>query len=383
MKRYMILLGIFIGSFVLVFPTFAQGQSDVIALNDATPAVDVVITPSPGTSGAVALEMAQVALRVTDAGGNTIFEMADPRAHALELRLAPDTGPYTLTAERLPGVAEAYIRVIPQADLTYLGMPTLVSEAQGPLTTRQEVDLPLSAEAPGQILPVSIPAESGTITATFPGAPVTAQVADSAGTIIAMLKDGAFDGLSVTLDGGEYQVLLFNTDPQRQTVANIQVMPPLPTELDTLVLASTNSTGQGQTMVTSDAACTLTINVSSVNLRSGPGTGYSVLEYGFRGEEFLVGGVNPGGTWLLIGTDTGSAWVSGNLGILQGSCTDLPVYNIPYREAPQPAVVVQQANPVIVQQPANGANNVTAGAAPSHEYEREEHEEEEREEHDD
>ncbi len=42
----------------------------------------------------------------------------------------------------------------------------------------------------------------------------------------------------------------------------------------------------------STAACI--VNVSSLNLWSGPGTGYSVLDYGFRGGELQVGGVDAG-----------------------------------------------------------------------------------------
>ncbi len=71
-----------------------------------------------------------------------------------------------------------------------------------------------------------IPAgELGTLTASFPGAAVTAQVLDQAGQPVATLAGGRFDGLMLALDGGTYQVTLVESQPGTETVANLKVMP--------------------------------------------------------------------------------------------------------------------------------------------------------------
>ncbi len=82
----------------------------------------------------------------------------------------------------------------------------------------------------------------------------------------------------------------------------------------------------------------------SINLRSGPGTGYSITGYGFRGDQLQVGGTNTDGSWLLVGTQDSSAWMSGSTGTLNGSCSNLAVYDIPYRDAPAPQVSIVTPN---------------------------------------
>ena len=72
---------------------------------------------------------------------------------------------------------------------------------------------------------------------------------------------------------------------------------------------------------------------SSVNLRSGPGTGYSVLGYGYLNENYVVGGRNPENNWIVVGTDSGSAWMALTGVNLQGACDALTVFNIPLRDA--------------------------------------------------
>ena len=57
---------------------------------------------------------------------------------------------------------------------------------------------------------------------------------------------------------------------------------------------------------------------------------------------YPVGGVSQEENWLLIGTETGSAWMNSRLGNLSGDCNNLIVYNIPYRDASTPQIVIQQ-----------------------------------------
>ncbi len=339
----------------------AQGGSQPIVLNDATPGVDVVVSPAPGTTGVVSLEVYDAVVTVTDAAGNVVFQTFDPRVHEIELRLAPDGGPYTFSAERLPGVTEAYLTVTSQTELTPLGETLLVSSPDQPLSTRQSADLPLTASTPAQMTRVEIPQDSeGTIRATFPGAPVTAQVVDAEGRVIAQLNGSSFDGMSLVVEGGTYDFTLLNNDPNIETLANVQVLPALPSELvstlpeltatqDASAPSPVSAQTGGVSGATSGATastigqCTFTVNLASVNLRSGPGTGYSVLDYGFRGEQYVVGGINPESTWTVIGLPDGSsAWVARNVGTLSGNCQNLPVYNIPTRDAPAPQFVIQQ-----------------------------------------
>ncbi len=347
-KHYAAVLVLVIASLVTAQAAFAQGgsgASDVITLNNATPGIDIVITPAPGTAGTVTLEIAQAAVLVTDSSGQVVFEMADARVHGLELRMSPAGGSYTLSIERLLGVDTAYVRVNSQADLSPVGQTLLVTSTAQPLTTAQSIDLPLSGVTPSQVVPVSIPANTtGTLTATFPAAPVTAQVIDANQQVVATLYGGAFDGLKLTLDGGDYQVTLLNGNPQQTTLANLQVNASQPSDLASLVMASTSNTPQVTGVSTQ--TCMATVNVASVNLRSGPGTGYTVLDYGFRNEQYPVGGTTPDGSWLVIGDGSTSAWMSATTGTLSGNCGNLAVYNIAPLDASSPQVTIQQPSAV-------------------------------------
>jgi SH3-like domain-containing protein len=357
-----------------IHSSFAQGVSDVVKLDDATPGIDVVITPVPGTTGAVVLELVQASVWVVDSAGNTVFQMSDARVHKLELRFGPDASMYTLTVERLSGAAEAYVRVTSASDLgvtALTGQTVLVSNPVSPLGFQQSMDLPLSNSAPSQVADFTIPADQkGTMKVSFPGAPVTAQVVDSEGRAVATLTGSAIDGLSMVLDGGQYQLTLLNTNLAQQTVANMEIMPAQSSDMDTLIPAVDAQPATGETVAVNSASCAITIDLASVNLRSGPGTGYSVLNYGFRNDQYPVGGTNSDGSWVVIGTPDGaSAWMSGSVGSLSGECQNLTVYDIPYRNAPAPQVVVQQAQPsvVVVSAPSTSGTTTTGGGSPSYE----------------
>jgi uncharacterized protein YraI len=343
-KRYVVVLILVVASLMAAQAAFAQGNSagDVITLNSTTPGIDVVITPAPGTAGTVTLELAQAAILVTDSTGRVVFEMADPRVRALELRMAPSGGSYTLTAERIPGVDVAYVRVNAQADLSPVAQTVLVSASQQALTPQQAINVSLSAVTPSQVIPVSIPANtSGTLTASFPAAPVTVQVVDANQQVVATLYGGAFDGLNLTLDGGDYTVTLLNGNPQQTTLANVQVNAAQPADLAAQAAAS-----QPQTTTVSAQSCVATVAVASVNLRSGPGTGYTVLDYGFLGQQYPVGGMTPNGAWLVVGDGTSSAWMASTASALSGNCSALAVYDVAIRDAASPQITFQQPSSV-------------------------------------
>ena len=353
----------------------AQTNSEIITLDNATPGIDVVVSAPAGASGVIGLELAQASVLVTDASGATVFETSDPRVHAVELRFLPDAGTHTLTIERLPGMANAYVRVVSQFDLTDLGPAQLVSTSG--LNLQQEVDLPLPATNPYNRASLTVPPETrATLVASLPGGATLTQVIDSSGSPVATLYNSLFDGLALTLDSGTYNVSLLNNRAGADTVASVKLMPANPGLLSDLVLTSAESTTFGGADAQAAAAldCTINLNASSINLRSGPGTGYTVLEYGFRGQELPVGDTDASGSWFVVGTEGGSAWMSGTLGILHGTCANLPVYDIPYREAQQAQIIIQQppsggSGSIAAQQPPANAFPLTFGEHEDHEHE--------------
>ena len=82
------------------------------------------------------------------------------------------------------------------------------------------------------------------------------------------------------------------------------------------------------------SACEFEVTVSSVRLRSGPGTGYMSLGFGEAGEAYLVTETITDGSWLNVTSDQGNVWVAANLGTLTGNCATLPISDQPYRPAP-------------------------------------------------
>jgi uncharacterized protein YraI len=105
----------------------------------------------------------------------------------------------------------------------------------------------------------------------------------------------------------------------------------LPAPTETAAAASTPQPS------TTSASCDATIAALAVNLRSGPGRGYSILGYGYLDQTFSVGGINPEGNWLLIGAGNASAWVARDGVSLNGNCAILTVFNLPLLDsAPVP-----------------------------------------------
>ena len=71
------------------------------------------------------------------------------------------------------------------------------------------------------------------------------------------------------------------------------------------------------------------------------------------------------GKWLLVGTESGSAWMAKNYLDLEGACDGLTVYDIPYRNAPKPETIVVIPEPQIVYQevqvPVSSSNSSGSG----------------------
>lgn len=338
MKRLSILFLLALALFS-VLPVLAQDNAGLITLNDATPAIDVIISLPPDTTGAIALDFSGAAVTLTDAVGSVVFQAGNVHLHGLELNLAPNTGSHTLTVSRLPGLAQASVQVRSLPELTQNGTVEQVTTRM--LTFNQAVSLPLSNVHPGDTVSVSIPNETtGVLTATFPRASATTQLVDANGIVIAGSSGGHVDGMNLVLDTGEYQFTLMSSDLSEPVFAGIQAVSA--TDGGFIVLQAPESTVS--IVSSSITPCVATVNVSSTNLRSGPGTGYSILGYGYRNQTFSVGGHNPEDNWLVVQTDVGSAWVARTNIHTQGDCTSIEVFNIPLRDAqPVPLVITTPA----------------------------------------
>jgi uncharacterized protein YraI len=321
-------------SLFAALPTLAQSDANLITLNDASPAIDVVITLPADTTGTVALDFSGAMVRLTDATGAVVFSAADERLHALELNIAPNSGSHTLTVERLPGITEAVVRVSSLPELTQYGSVELVSGLA--VMSNQEVTLPLTPDHPGDSVSVTVAGESaGMLTATFPGAGATTQLVDAAGVLVVESIGGHVDGISLLVDPGTYQFTLVSSGLSAEAAAGVRLV-----SADAVGIVALAAPASTQAVVTANATCTAVVAVSSTNLRSGPGTGYTVIGYGYRDQVFDVGGRNTEDNWVLVALGGGaSAWVSRSTVQTQGACATLTAFNIPLRDA-QPAPLV-------------------------------------------
>jgi hypothetical protein len=320
-------------------PLLAQEKPDLIVLNDATPAIDVAIALPPDTTGTISLNIAQAAVTLTDASGATVFSAADGRLHALELNIAPNSGNHTLTVGRLPGVAEASVSVISLPEPTINGAVTLVEGDA--LTLNEEIAITLNPSAPGGTATVNIPeGTTGVLTTTFPGASASTQLIDADGQLIAQSTGGHIDALSVVLDAGQYDFTILSSNLSSPIVAGIRAVSSEDGGFTVIDAPATPVLAADTAVASSGENCTATVSTNSVNLRTGPGTGYTVLDYAYRGEVFAVGGKNPESNWVVIGTDTGSAWMSLENAQLQGACDALTIFNIPLQDAVPAQVII-------------------------------------------
>lgn len=322
-------------------PALAQDNPNLITLNDATPAIDVVITLPPDTTGTVSLAIAQAAITLTDSANAVVFHTADARLHGVDINIAPNSGSHTLTVERLPGIPEASVSV---ASLPELNINGTVEHVEGvAVTLNQEISLSLDTSIPGGTADVSIPdGTTGVITATFPGSNATTQLVDSQGIVVAQSAGGHVDGVSFVLDAGHYEFTVLGSGLTNMVVAGVRVVS---AEDANVAILEAPASAENVATDTTGAVCTAVVTRSSVNLRSGPGTGYSVLGYGYYNENYVVGGRNPENNWIVVSTEGGSAWMALTGVNLQGACDTLTVFNIPLRDAPVAPIIITTPQP--------------------------------------
>ena len=337
MKRYALLIAMIV---LLVAGQVFADDSSVITLDDSNPSISAEISMPANTTGVVTVNVSLAAVTLTDANGSVVFSSADPRVHYLELSIAPNSGSHTLTVQRLPGEPLASVEIGSQADMTLVTPPQdVLVDTRTVNPAQQQHTLNLDAAHPADQVALDIqPDTTGLVTASFPGAVASSQLTDSSGLLVATSSRDV-DGFNLVLDGGRYALnVQANTATSDSIAADVSVMPSDQFALLGAPQAQVNAVAQ------STPSCTATIASSSVNLRSGPGTGYSVLNAARQGDVLAVGGVNPEQSWVVVGTSNGSsAWVSRELTQFNGDCGQLPVFNIPLRNAQAAAVVIQQA----------------------------------------
>ncbi len=336
MKKSLIILSLFIFGFGII-PTFAQDSGNIITLDDTTPAIDAVISLPPDTTGTIALNLALASVQLTDSAGNVILSVADPRLHALEINIMPNTGAHTLTVSRLPNVSVALVSIIAIPELTVFGTTSVIDAPA--IGLNQEAIFNLDSSAPGHSEIVTIPENTqGLIGANFMGISATTQWVDSEGVVVLETVGGHVDGINAVLDAGEYTVTVLGTNLTQSVPIGIRA---IEAREGGFVVMTPPENLVNATLEPATAMCSATVTTSSVNLRSGPGTGYSVLGYGYFNETYPVGGQNPENNWVVVGTSGGeSAWVSRDLIQLIGTCTDLTVFNIPLQNAPASQVII-------------------------------------------
>lgn len=91
----------------------------------------------------------------------------------------------------------------------------------------------------------------------------------------------------------------------------------------------TMSIGVARAQQSNFVAPVLIINTGNLNIRTGPGTNYSVLLVATGGSQFPVLGVARDLVWYQINTDAGVGWVNVEFTVARGDFT-----NVPFADAP-------------------------------------------------
>ena len=320
----------------------AQGNP-VLVLDAATPAVDIVVTPTNGAAGVVYIEMDGIHLSMRNSANVEVLTLVDKRISVAAIQLAEGAKPQTLHLERLPGLATARAQIIPQTTMPAVN----VASTGAPVTSLSTPMAGKVALAPASSIPVSTSDQANMVTLQFPGQDATIQLVDSSGSLMLTSQVGhEVSGLSLRLAPGQYSLNLANHDltTKSEVVVALSSGPALmlPAATPTPELTSSPTQTAGNT-----EACTATITANSVNLRSGPGTAYSILGYTTQGSILPVGGLNREGGWLLVQSQAGAGWISNSVAELSGNCQSLPVYDIPIRNAntQQPGINQQPSSP--------------------------------------
>ena len=73
----------------------------------------------------------------------------------------------------------------------------------------------------------------------------------------------------------------------------------------------------------------LVVNTAYLNVRTGPGTGHSILTSVRGGAELAVSAIDSGGVWYQVETSAGTGWVNSNYTVGRGEFSGVPIIGAP------------------------------------------------------
>lgn len=156
---------------------------------------------------------------------------------------------------------------------------------------------------------------------------IKVQAVDSSGiTRVELLRDGKPIVLQPSPDAAPNFEAILPFIPQDVGVYTLQVVAyrrSIGSEPAVLTLQAVNASSGGAPIV---MTCTARVNVNNLNLRSGPGTNFQVLDKLGIGEQLSVTGRNADTTWLRVRRANGTdGWVSAQYVSLEGDCAAVGV----------------------------------------------------------
>lgn len=203
--------------------------------------------------------------------------------------------------------------------------PTMVSF---PLMAASQIyDFSADAQLPMQISIVPI-----TRDLTY-----TAELRDDHGSVLATVASTSIQNAVLTVNPGaqRYQVAIKSDNTTSQGILSVQVsrtnFAPNPTAIKTTpqtpIVVPYQAVALNTTALTSNntyVPCSVSSSTGvSVNLRSGPGTEYSIVGALDYGTALSVTGTSTNG-WHQVIADGQYAWVSGTVTTVVGTCDNLP-----------------------------------------------------------
>src|SRR5512133_663784 len=189
---------------IVARPAAAQADtSQPIILNDSTPSVDIVITPTDGAQGVIYLQLDGVHVQLLDSAKNEILSMIDKRVQGLAIQIAQGSASGTLHLERLPGASTAQALVSAQAAMPIVSLavppsPNSVNTVNAsnnadPVSKVNSANTGMILDGPSAIKVIAAPASTVSFTTTttadmlsapLPTQEATVQLVDTAGTVI-------------------------------------------------------------------------------------------------------------------------------------------------------------------------------------------------------
>ena len=102
------------------------------------------------------------------------------------------------------------------------------------------------------------------------------------------------------------------------------------------------------TVIQAQSAPHLVVNAHRLNVRNGPGVGYSIVTSVAGGTQLPVLGKDSGGLWYQISSDAGTGWVNTNYTVGRGNFTGVPTVGAQRDAQPASTIVIPVGSPRLV-----------------------------------